>query len=253
MQLRRFRRLALSFVLLIAPGCEGAVSIIADQASSIQNDAGPAPDVGPRPDGGGGPVGYDSGGPRVDTGPTGICPLPPTGSCQGTTLSYCDGAAVRTRDCAAEDKVCGLENGQYACIEDDMVVPNDGCADPIELEVIANANSARAAQGLDPLTCDPLMTISARKHSVDMCENGYFSHSSRDGRSPFDRMREEGVRFGAAGENIAAGQRSADQVHSAWMGSSGHRANILGSRYRRIGVGYESCGGRPYWTQNFAD
>ena len=66
-------------------------------------------------------------------------------------------------------------------------------------------------------------------------------------------MRDAGVRYGTAGENIAWGQRTPDEVHDAWMNSSGHRANILGGDYNRIGIGYVECGGMPLWTQNFTD
>jgi uncharacterized protein YkwD len=131
--------------------------------------------------------------------------------------------------------------------------PPPGCGTTAEQQVLQLANEARASSGLGPLTCDPLMTTVARAHSQDMCDQGYFSHTSRDGRSPFDRMREAGVRFGAAGENIAQGQRSPSEVHTAWMNSPGHRMNILGGAYRRLGVGLSECGGRMYWTQVFAD
>lgn len=128
-----------------------------------------------------------------------------------------------------------------------------GCDEPVEQEVVALANEARAAVGLGPLRCDPAMSAVARAHSTDMCTRRYFSHTSLDGRSPFDRMRDGGVRFRTAGENIAWGQRTAREVHGSWMGSSGHRRNILGSAYGRIGVGLDQCGGRMYWTQIFAD
>lgn len=131
--------------------------------------------------------------------------------------------------------------------------PPPGCGTTVEQEVMGLASEARASSGLGPLSCDAQMTLVARAHSQDMCDRGYFSHTALDGRSPFDRMREGGVRFGAAGENIAQGQRSASEVHAAWMGSSGHRMNILGGGYRRIGVGLSECGGRMYWTQVFAD
>jgi uncharacterized protein YkwD len=131
--------------------------------------------------------------------------------------------------------------------------PPTGCGTPTEQAVLGLANQARAASGARALVCDELMTTVARAHSQDMCDRGYFSHTSRDGRSPFDRMRDAGVRFGTAGENIAQGQRSADEVHNAWMNSAGHRMNILNGAYRRLGVGLAECGGRMYWTQVFAD
>ncbi len=131
--------------------------------------------------------------------------------------------------------------------------PVVGCDNPIEQEVIRLANEARAAAGVGPLTCDPTMTAVARAHSTDMCMRDYFSHTGLDGRSPFDRMRDGGVRYSTAGENIAWGQRSASEVHTAWMNSSGHRRNILNGAFGRIGVGLDPCGGRNYWTQIFAD
>jgi uncharacterized protein YkwD len=124
-----------------------------------------------------------------------------------------------------------------------------GCVGPEEQEVIDLVNGERSS----PLSCDPGMARAARLHSQDMCDRGYFDHNSLDGRSPFDRMRDEGVSFGTAGENIAYGQSTPAEVHRTWMNSPGHRQNILGSAYRRIGVGYAECGGQHYWTQNFAD
>ena len=78
---------------------------------------------------------------------------------------------------------------------------------------------------------------------------GYFSHTSPTYGSPFDMMKNYGIHYRAAGENIAQGQTSAQQVMNAWMNSSGHRANILNSSYTHIGVGYISDG--HYWTQMF--
>ena len=78
---------------------------------------------------------------------------------------------------------------------------------------------------------------------------GYFSHTSPTYGSPFDMMKNYGILYKAAGENIAQGQTSAQQVMNAWMNSSGHRANILNSTYTHIGVGYVSDG--HYWTQMF--
>lgn len=131
--------------------------------------------------------------------------------------------------------------------------PLVGCDDPVEQEVIRLVNASRTSMGLGAVRCDPAMTAVAREHSSDMCTRGYFSHTGLDGRDPFDRLRDGGVRFGAAGENIAQGQRSADAVHTAWMNSAGHRRNILDGDYARIGVGLDACGGDMYWTEVFAD
>lgn len=131
--------------------------------------------------------------------------------------------------------------------------PLPGCGNATEMAELELTNAARVDAGLVELVCDDALTRAARLHSQDMCDLGYFSHTSADGRNFGQRLVEQGATFGAAGENIAWGQSTPAAVHSAWMGSSGHRANILGSRYRRIGIGYVNCSGRPYWTQDFTD
>jgi len=131
--------------------------------------------------------------------------------------------------------------------------PDPTCGNPTEQEQLVYTNQARADAGLGPLRCDELMTTVARAHAQDMCDQDYFSHTALDGRSPFDRMRDAGVSYRTAGENIAWGQPTPGAVHDAWMRSDGHRRNILGSQYGRIGIGYVDCGGRPYWVQVFAD
>ena len=134
-------------------------------------------------------------------------------------------------------------------------VPGPECAGPAETEVIRLGNDARADDGGGPLRCSADLAAVARAHSQDMCDRGFFAHDNLDGESPFDRMRAAGIRYSAAGENIAQGQSTAGQVHTAWMGSSGHRRNILNEGFGRIGVGYVPCEGarRHYWTQVFAN
>lgn len=127
------------------------------------------------------------------------------------------------------------------------------CESSEEAEVRSLANQARAQDGDGPLSCDTLMGEVARMHAQDMCDRGYFDHTSQDGRSPFQRMSDHGVSYSTAGENIAWGQQTPSQVHTGWMNSPGHRRNILNGAFGRIGVGYASCGGRPYWVQVFAD
>ena len=76
-----------------------------------------------------------------------------------------------------------------------------------------------------------------------------FDHTRPDGSSCFTALDEAGIRYRAAGENIAYGQRTPEQVVEAWMDSPGHRANILSSYFTAIGVGYRSQG--SYWVQLF--
>ncbi|MCP6429200.1 CAP domain-containing protein, partial [Klebsiella pneumoniae] len=76
----------------------------------------------------------------------------------------------------------------------------------------------------------------ARNYAQDMLNRNYFSHYSPEGQSPFDRMKQAGITYSAAGENIAI-NRTVQQAEAAFMNSSGHRANILNSTYTKVGIG----------------
>ena len=82
-----------------------------------------------------------------------------------------------------------------------------------------------------------------------MKENHYFNHTSPVYGSPFDMMKTFGISYRTAGENIAMGQRTPEEVVNAWMNSEGHRANILNASFTQIGMGYVAEGN--YWTQMF--
>ena len=114
-------------------------------------------------------------------------------------------------------------------------------------EVARITNTERARAGCPALRVDARLTRAAQLHSDDMSANGYFSHTSRDGRSFADRIRAQGFPSPAA-ENIARGQRSAAAVMQAWMNSPGHRRNILNCGLRAIGVGFAPGN---VWTQDF--
>lgn len=118
-----------------------------------------------------------------------------------------------------------------------------------EQQVVDLTNQERAKQGLAALKVDLTLSKVAREKSLDMQKNNYFSHTSPTYGSPFDMMKKFGVTYRTAGENIAKGQRTPQEVVNAWMNSSGHRANILSSNFTHIGVGYVAEGN--YWTQQF--
>ncbi|HEY6737476.1 MAG TPA: CAP domain-containing protein [Actinopolymorphaceae bacterium] len=120
----------------------------------------------------------------------------------------------------------------------------------LENEVVRLTNAERAEAGCEPLRVEGRVRDAARAHSADMAENDYFSHTSQDGRSPWDRMKQAGYDDPAA-ENIAMGQPTPESVVEAWMDSDGHRANILNCDYEAIGVGVELGDGGPWWTQDF--
>ena len=126
---------------------------------------------------------------------------------------------------------------------------SDSTASAYEAEVIRLVNKVRVENGLRPLAANWELSRVARFKSRDMRDNHYFSHTSPTYGSPFQMMRDFGLSFRTAGENIAYGQRTPQAVVDAWMNSSGHRANILNASYTQIGVGYVAQGN--YWTQMF--
>ena len=118
-----------------------------------------------------------------------------------------------------------------------------------EKEVIRLINEIRVKYGLNTLSTNTKLSQVARLKSQDMQAKGYFSHTSPTYGSPFEMMKKFGITYRYAGENIAYGQRTPQQVVDAWMNSSGHRANILNANFTQIGMGYVATGN--YWTQMF--
>ena len=131
------------------------------------------------------------------------------------------------------------------------VPTNDSTMSEYEKEVVALTNKARVNAGLKPLTADTgNLQKSARAKSDDMAKYNYFDHNSRTWGSPFDEMKQMGVTYTSASENIASGQKTPSEVVNSWLNSAGHRANIMNASFNRIGVGYAiSKDGKTYWTQ----
>jgi uncharacterized protein YkwD len=106
---------------------------------------------------------------------------------------------------------------------------------PVEQSVIAQTNAERARHGLPPLAVDQRLVQSARAHTAWMTRARRLQHTSRP-----------------VAENIAMGQQTAFEAVRSWMGSSGHRANILSRGHSRIGVSaYQAPNGTVFWTQQF--
>jgi len=121
-----------------------------------------------------------------------------------------------------------------------------------ENEVIRLVNVERAKVGLPALKANWQLSRVARYKSADMANKGYFSHNSPTYGTPFQMMENFGLRFSAAGENIAYGQRTPEEVMRDWMNSPGHRNNILSRSFTEIGVGLaKNKNGVCYWTQQF--
>jgi uncharacterized YkwD family protein/spore coat assembly protein SafA len=118
-----------------------------------------------------------------------------------------------------------------------------------EADVISLVNKIRADNGLSQFKTNWELSRVARYKSQDMHDKGYFDHNSPTYGTPFAMMKNFGISYNSAAENIAMGYSTPQQVVNGWMGSSGHRANILNPSYTQIGVGYVTDGN--YWTQMF--
>lgn len=118
-------------------------------------------------------------------------------------------------------------------------------------QVVNLVNAERLAAGQVPLLVDTSAEEAAKAHAEDMQGRSYFSHTTPEGWSPATRLQLlDASGFTRVGENIAVGQPTAQDVMTAWMGSSGHRANILDPGYTHLGVGVVEAPG-PYWVQVF--
>lgn len=126
----------------------------------------------------------------------------------------------------------------------------DSAAEDKMLELV---NAERKKKGLKPLVMDEKLRELARAHSRDMFARGYFAHVNPDGLDPFQRMKEFGIKFMVAGENLALAP-SVDLAHQGLMNSPGHRANILNPDFGKVGIG--CIDGGPYgkmFSQEFTN
>ncbi|WP_337033043.1 CAP domain-containing protein [Paenibacillus illinoisensis] len=124
---------------------------------------------------------------------------------------------------------------------------NESAQSDFAAQVVKLVNAERAKAGLGALASDALLDKVALAKAKDMSNNNYFDHQSPTYGSPFDMMKQFGVTYSYAGENIAKGQKTPQEVVTAWMNSEGHRANILSKNFTQIGVGYYN----GYWAQEF--
>ena len=116
-----------------------------------------------------------------------------------------------------------------------------GCALPtgaagLMAEAAAAMNSQRAAGGRAALTRDARLDKAAQDHACWMAETNTFSHKGAGGSLPKRRIKAAGYSTRLSAENIAFGQTSGAELIREWMGTSGHRENILRPEFRRIGI-----------------
>jgi uncharacterized protein YkwD len=145
--------------------------------------------------------------------------------------------------------------------QDPSTWPADWVAFEDSVLVLVNQRRAAGATcggvaypAVPALTLDIKLRQAARCHSLDMAQHNYFSHSSQDGRTPWDRIKNAGYTAFGNAENIAAGQATAASVMDSWMGSTGHCTNIMSANSNEIGIGYAfdaTSDYDRYWTQDF--
>ncbi len=110
-------------------------------------------------------------------------------------------------------------------------------------------------QAAAPLAWNGKLFDAAAGHSLDMANNNYFSHTSQDGRSFSQRISDAGYAWSAVGENIAAGQRTVEDVMNGWLQSPGHCANIMNGSFTEVGVSCvsnDASSYKQYWTMDLA-
>ena len=139
----------------------------------------------------------------------------------------------------------------------DLIYPNQKIEVPLpdqNLQAIVNevvrlTNQKRTANGLKPLTENWELSRIAQYKSNEMRDKNYFSHQSPAYGTPFEMLKKFGIKYSAAGENIAKGQKTAAEVVDSWWNSPGHKQNMLNPNFTQIGIGNATPGN--YWTQIF--
>lgn len=117
-------------------------------------------------------------------------------------------------------------------------------------QIVALVNKERANAGLSAVKIDANLANAASKRAHEIETS--FAHTRPNGSSFSTVLAENGVNYRGAGENIAYGQKTPEEVMNGWMNSEGHRANILNANFTTIGVGYyQNASGVNYWAQLF--
>ena len=116
-------------------------------------------------------------------------------------------------------------------------------------EVVRLVNAERAKEGLAALQMDSTLNSAAQVRAKEIVTS--FSHTRPNGSNCFTALSEAGISYNGSGENIAYGQKTPAEVVNAWMNSAGHRANIMSTKFTKIGVGCHNSNGTYYWSQFF--
>ena len=125
----------------------------------------------------------------------------------------------------------------------------------LEAQILNLINSVRAQHGLGQLVVVQSLTDIARARCQDMISRGYFSHYTPEGTTFFNIMRNNGISWSNAGENLGnsnpASYGTPNAFINAWMNSASHRDNMLRGHYKYVGIGIVDGGGRRVVTTIF--
>lgn len=166
--------------------------------------------------------------------------------CGGSEEPAAEDSAMLTDEGAEEED----PDAGFIIFEGDVPLAGEPGSEDIHdyvFEVVDLVNEERSAEGLAPLDLNRDATTCAQLRAEEAKKS--FSHNRPNGSSCFTALKEAGITYAAAGENLAGKIKTPEKVVKAWMDSPGHRKNIMNPKYSQIGVGYVSSGN--YWAQFF--
>jgi len=126
-----------------------------------------------------------------------------------------------------------LPSPSYSADDKAIFTPTD----PMVQEFVRLVNAKRRSMGCAELKWDSRVAVIALDHSADMVSRHFFSHTNPDQKGPAERLQESNLDFSSAAENLVRSAKTAREAFDAWLGSPGHRRNMLDNRFTRHGVG----------------
>jgi len=144
----------------------------------------------------------------------------------------CRGTVIYQADVTKPDMQCRLNNGFGTKPVFPRIAP-----EPLDFDRALNElNEYRVSKGLDTLVYNEKLNLASAVHATDLAQAGIISHTGTDGSGHGDRVQRQGYYFSIAGENVATGQKSWDDVFKAWQDSPGHNENLLRDDVTEFGL-----------------
>ena len=147
---------------------------------------------------------------------------------------------------------CGLVNGQLTGQPEEVRVTNQSEAVRAEKQLFAAVNEARRNRGMPPLRWNDALAAAARRHATVMAKHGAAQHGFEGEPGLSARVKQTGAHFSWLSENVTQGP-GARSIHTQFMESSKHRANILDADMNSIGIGVVEHAGQLFAVEDFAD